>query len=360
MTNARVSHPPRDVAVIESLFVKDASVRLPQVVKASADTICFAQRFEIIENDWTNFESLFPKSTIAVADQNCGTLLMLVPATITKLRRLDPGDLRLIELTLPSSLTIDGKELRIQDGMRPGSEFWIEPLNARNSDERQRLYFRSNCSIHAHGVLETIISDTYEESDTWSWWRTGGLREGDAVGVRVEGDAGAHAFKIYELKKLALEPDSWWMKQDFVAIAFSTGITPFLAQIRYMGLFEFGRAFSRIAQGAHFVLVVSVREPRQLICHEELLAAEDRFPENFRYHPALTREWGDSWPYTRNRVIKMEEGSGSIDISPLIDIVPDIERRHLRLCGGKEAISQVVKGLHEHEISPLSIKAEVS
>jgi hypothetical protein len=98
------------------------------------------------------------------------------------------------------------------------------------------------------------------------------------------------------------------------------------------------------------VLIVSVKEPRQLICHEELRAVEDRFPENFRYHPALTRQWTDDWPYTRNRVIKMEKEGGRIDMSPLIDVVPDIDRRHVRLCGGRQATSQVVKGLQEHRI----------
>ncbi len=277
---------------------------------------------------------------------------MFAPATITKLQRLDPADLRLIQLTLPVSLMIDGTEHPVQDGMRPGSGFWIEP--------RQQIYLRSNCSINAQGHLETIITDTYDPSDTWSWWQTEGVREGDAIAVRVEADLSGHVLKIHETKNLALEQDSWWLDQNFAAVAFSTGIAPFLAHIRYMSLFEFGRAFNRFGRGAHYVLIVSVKEPRQLICHEELLALEDRFPENFRYHPALTREWADDWPYTRNRVIRMEKESGRIDVSPLLDAVPDIERRHVRVCGGKEATAQLAKGLRERKISPLSIKAEVS
>jgi hypothetical protein len=150
---------------------------------------------------------------------------MFVPAKVTKLRRLEPGDLRLIELTLPTFLTIDGKEHPIQDGLRPGSEFWIKPLNEHREKRRQRVYFRSNCSINAHGVLETIITDTYDQSDTWSWWRTERIEEGDAIGVRVDADIAGPVFKIYELKNLALEPDIWWPEQDFVAVAFSTGIS---------------------------------------------------------------------------------------------------------------------------------------
>src|SRR5207249_972027 len=137
-------------------------------------------------------------------------------------------------------------------------------------------------------------------------------------------------------------------------------IAPFLAHIRYMALFEFGRAFNRFNRGAHYVLIVSVKDPRGLICHEELLALENRFREIFPYHAALTRQWADDWPYTRNRVIRIEKESGRIDLSPLVDAVPDIERRHVRVCGGSEATRQLVKGLQEDKISPLSIRTEVS
>src|SRR5687767_11258519 len=149
---------------------------------------------------------------------------MYTPATITKLKRLDSGDLRLIELTLPGSQTIDGQEHPVQDGMRPGSGFWIEP--------QRQPYLRSNCSVTAQGHLETIISDTYDQSDTWSLWQTEGIKEGDTVGVRVDADPGGHFLKIHEARSLALEPDSWWLDQDFAAIAFSTGVAPFLAHIR--------------------------------------------------------------------------------------------------------------------------------
>src|SRR5262245_13429615 len=185
---------------------------------------------------------------------------MFALATVTKLKRLDPGNLLAIELTLPANLTIDGREHPIQDGMRPGSGFRIEPL--------KQLYLRSNCSIFAQRHLETIIADTHDKSDTWSWWRTEGVKEGDAVGVEIETDSNGHVLRIHESKTMALEPDSWWSEQDFAAIAFSTGIAPFLAHIRYMALFEFGRAFNRFTRGAHYVLIVSAKDPRGLICHE--------------------------------------------------------------------------------------------
>jgi len=83
---------------------------------------------------------------------------MFASATVTKLKMLNPGNLLVIELTLPANLTINGREHLVQDGMRPGSGFWIEPL--------KQLYSRSNCSIMAQRHPETIIVDTYDKSDT--------------------------------------------------------------------------------------------------------------------------------------------------------------------------------------------------
>src|SRR5437870_725270 len=181
--------------------------------------------------------------------------LILAPATVTKLKTLDPGELRTIELTLPPSVRVDGKDHPIQDGMRPGAAFLAEPFGARTQKRQKRLYTRSNCSISAQCHLETIVNDTHDQSDTSWWWQTDGVKEGDTIGVRV--DAGQrsdfltiHEHKISdESKSLALEPDSWWSEQTFLGVAFATGITPFLAHIRYMALFEFGRSFNRIDTG---------------------------------------------------------------------------------------------------------------
>jgi hypothetical protein len=67
----------------------------------------------------------------------------------------------------------------------------------------------------------------------------------DAVAIQFDDVSRGHVLRIHESKAMALEPDSWWSDQNFAAIAFSTGIAPFLAHIRYMALFEFGRAFNR-------------------------------------------------------------------------------------------------------------------
>ncbi|HYR86766.1 MAG TPA: hypothetical protein VE422_21950 [Terriglobia bacterium] len=279
--------------------------------------------------------------------------LILAPATITKLRTLDQGELRSVQLTLPDSLRVGTKEEPIEDGMRPGAAFLAEPFGEHNKRREKRLYMRSNCSISAQRRLETL------------WWQTGEIHEGDTIGVQVDSDPKGTFLKVHEhrildkSKSLALEPDTWWSEQNFVAVAFSTGMTPFLAHIRYMALFEFGRAFRRFESGAHYVLIVSVRNPLQLMCHDELRELEDRFPDNFRYHPVLTREWPDDWPYTRQRIIKTEDGAREVDLSALLSVVPDIGSRHVRICGGKAATEQLVRGLREYRITPRSIKAEV-
>src|SRR5437870_13140314 len=110
---------------------------------------------------------------------------MFATATITKFTRFDRTDLRLVELSLPRSLTIDGQEHLIQDGMRPGSAFWVEPRGDCTKKEWQP-YVRSNCSFAAERRLETVINDTSDESDTWSWWQTGGVKVADTVAIRVD------------------------------------------------------------------------------------------------------------------------------------------------------------------------------
>ncbi|PYS28840.1 MAG: hypothetical protein DMG11_11160 [Acidobacteria bacterium] len=279
--------------------------------------------------------------------------LILAPATITRVRTLHEGELRGVELTLPVSLRVGAKDEPIEDGMRPGAAFLAEPFGGQSKKYHKQLYMRSNCSISSQRRLETV------------WWQTGEIHEGDTIGVRVDADPKGNFLRVHEhrildqSKSLALEPDTWWSEQNFVAVAFSTGITPFLAHIRYMALFGFGRAFRRFDSGAHYVLIVSVRNPRQLMCHDELRELEDRFPDNFRYHPVLTREWPDDWPYTRKRIIKTEDGTGEIDLSPLLNVVPDIGSRHVRICGGKAPTEQLVRGLREYRIAPRSLKTEV-
>ena len=296
---------------------------------------------------------------------------LFVPAVLADVRTIDPGEICGVTLVLPPEYEVDGKTLPIQDGMRPGNAFLAKPLGVRTGKFRRRMYTRSNAALKSGRVLETIINDTHsEKSDTSPWWQSEQVealhREGGAIDVRVTVNPERTALVVYENSaqckptNLRLEPEGEWEGMRFLGIALSTGITPFLAHLRHMEAFGFGRKGT--SSGCRFTLIVSVRNPRQLLEHEELLALQRTFPENFTYYPVLTREWPENWPYGRGRIVRAKEGSApqtAIDLAPLLSVVPDIEDRHVRLCGNRTARNQVLQGLQEGQHPVLSFRSEV-
>ena len=292
--------------------------------------------------------------------------VIFIPAEVTHLRAFDPGEIRLVEVTLPSAFEVDGRVYPIMDTMRPGTAFLAEPFGARTQKRQKRLYTRSNCSLTANRVLQTIINDTHDpKADTSIWWQKDDVKLEDRVNVRVEFDGDGRCLVVYEHKikeenkSLKLEPDDWWLDKKFVGIGYSTGITPLLAHVQYLAALGFGRTTKH--PGAHYILINSVRNPRQLMFHEELVELEKKYPDNFRYHPVLTREWPDDWPYTRGRIVKAEKGANGkerINMDPLFQVVPDIEERHVRMCGNDTAELQLRTGF-EQTRNPASFKAEV-
>ena len=295
---------------------------------------------------------------------------IFIPATITDLTVVDTGEIRNVELTLPQEYEIGGTVYPIIDEMRPGTAFLAKPFGARTGRQRRRMYTRSNSSIDAKGVLQTIINDTHaERSDTSVWWQTDDViafqSAGEMIPVRVNFTPDGTALLLYENSStvkdanLRLEPDDEWPSMRFVGIALSTGITPFLAHLRYMKALSFGRADDRL--GVHYTLVVSVKKPKRLMAHQELRDLEAQFPENVSYHPVLTREWPDDWSYGTGRIMKLAEshnGEQRIDLGPLLEIVPDIKNEHVRICGNREACRQLKEGLTQHGLQPLSFRAE--
>lgn len=296
---------------------------------------------------------------------------IFVPAVITDLRTIDPGEIRAVMLALPQEYEVAGRTYPIQDRLRPGNAFLARPMGARTGKARRRMYTRSNCVPAAERVLETIINHTHEaKADTSIWWQTDQVealhRSGGAIDVRVDPSPDGASLILYENSQqsvssnLRLEPDEQWPTMRIVAIALSTGITPFLAHVRYMKAFRFGRTPQ--TPGCHFTLIVSVRTPRQLMEHEELLVLARSLPENFRYYPVLTREWPSDWPYGKGRVIRAEDAGGQaarVDLGPLLEIVPDLAHCHLRLCGNAGAREQLQRGLREQGPQPLSFRSEV-
>lgn len=299
------------------------------------------------------------------------TTEVFVPAVITRVETIDPGEIRLIALTLRDEYEVGGRRYRVRDAMRPGNAFLARPWGARSGKVRRRMYTRSNCAATAPLVLETIINHTHEErADTSIWWQTDQIdalhRGGGSVDVRVDLDQKADELVVFEnssacdSRNLRLEPDGEWPSMRMVAIALSTGITPFLAYLDYMRAAHFGRSLAR--RGAHVTLIASVRHPRQLMKHEELLDLERRFPDHFRYYPVLTREWPDDWPYGKGRIICADdtcEGEPQVDLTPLLKLVPDLSACHLRMCGNLMCRRQIELGLRQQEMHVQSFRAEV-
>jgi len=296
---------------------------------------------------------------------------IFVPATLDCVTTIDPGELRIIELIIPTHFQVEQKTYPLLDAMRPGTAFLAKPFGARTGKWRRRMYTRSNSSTTSPRHLETMINYTHQEkSDTSLWWQGPQVREFQQgrkpIEVRVAWNDNQSALKIYESSarcqpnNLRLEPDGEWESMRFVGLAFSTGITPFLSHIRYMQAHQFGRGGGHC--GAHYTLIVSARQPCQLMAHEELLELEHAYPENFRYWPVLTRSWPSDWSFSTGRIMRVEHtngGSGKMDLAPLLAIVPDLHHYHVRLCGNRMARDQLEEGLRQQMIVPLSIRAEV-
>jgi hypothetical protein len=296
---------------------------------------------------------------------------LFLPAKITKIFTLDPGEIRTIQLTLPKKFELDHVPYPVRDNMRPGTAFLTKSFGARTQKLRRRMYTRSNSSTSAELQLETVINYTHvAKADTSLWWQSDEVlarqQRGEPIEVRVDWNEADSVFEVFENthacepSNLRLEPDGRWEEMKFVGIAFATGITPFLSYLRYMRERQFGRHHDSV--GAHFTLVASARAERQLIEHEELLELKRQFPLNFHYHPVLTREWPSDWSYTKGRIIRVsanEDPSPQVDLSRLLAVVPDIDRCHLRMCGNQEARDQLQQGIAQLGITPLSFRAEV-
>ncbi|WP_447971735.1 hypothetical protein [Nitrospira sp. M1] len=298
---------------------------------------------------------------------------LMIPGQITTLTTLDPGEIRIIELTLPKQWEVEGSLYPVHDTMRPGTAFLTKPWGRRTEKRRRRMYTRSNSSIHSELCLETIVNFTHvEKSDTSEWWQTDDCVEwqqsAQPLDIKVEWNEDRTALKIYENSQqcldtnLRLEPDGEWKAMQFLALAFSTGVTPFLSYLRYMKHQNFGRSDTH--PGTMFRLIVSVRSQQQLMAHEELLALQHQFPENFWYHPVLTRSWPEDWPFTRGRIMHARQATTEtedavIDLSPLLAIVPEIQPYHVRYCGNKAGLAQLQQGIQQQGLEPRSIRAEV-
>ena len=271
---------------------------------------------------------------------------IFIPGIISKLETITPNEIRLIEITLPSVFLVDAKELIVTDEMLPGNAFVAIPKKIK------RAYTRSNCSKINPMILQTIVNDTHNNANTSRWWQKPNLNLGTEIPIRMETIEQGNILKPFELqmrdraKSLQLESDAWWGDKKFVCIAFSTGITPFLAYVRHMATQGF--------QDTHVVLIVSVKNREFLICHDELMGLHKKFPRHFNYEPWITRPAGKQ--DSRLRLIWEEDSH--INMTNLLMLVPDLTDRHVRICGGKQPNQQLQQGIKEYGISIQSYRAE--
>ncbi len=293
-----------------------------------------------------------------------------ISAQIQQLQVIDPGEIRRVRLTLPDSMTIEGKPYTLRDTMRPGTAFLAKPWGARTEKYRRRMYTRSNSSSDEPGVLETFINHTHRpQADTSIWWQSDAAdnwhETGVGIDVRITVDESHDAVYVYENANvceetnLRLEPDGDWEDRRFVCVAFGTGITPFLSYVQYMGsqLWS-GR---RKTSDGHMRLIASARHERQLMLHQELTTLAKKFPHDFQYIPVLTRSWLSEWSSLTGRVMRgqvLPSGDEQVDLNPLLRLVPDLAESDLRVCGSKAACAQLKQGLGDQNIHPLSVRME--
>ncbi len=295
---------------------------------------------------------------------------LFVPARITDVSTYDPGEVRKVALTLPETFEVDGRSLPICDRMPPGSAFLVKPFGARTQKYRRRMYTRSNCSDESPRVLETIINDTHKErADTSPWWQTDDLmqrcRAGGSLDVGVHYDETRSELVVYQNTRtvdpttLILEDDCEWRSMRIVAVALSTGITPFLSYLRHMKTRAFGAPDG--TGGVHVSLIVSVKRPSQLMEHQALLDLARESPKHFSYHPVLTREWPEDWSHVTGRIMHVGTNEGQdprVNLAPLIALEPNLRQCHVRFCGNAPARDHLVLGLEQAQQVPLSFRAE--
>lgn len=294
----------------------------------------------------------------------------VAPARIAQLQVIDPGEIRRIQLALPDHVEIEGRRYPLRDAMRPGTAFLAKPWGMRTDKFRRRMYTRSNSSCNEPGLLETFINHTHRsQADTSVWWQSVSAdhwhKTGEPVDVRLTVDEIRGVATVYENTALCkgtnlrLESDGDWQGRQLVCVAFGTGITPFLSYIRYMAHQQWGPG-GRGCRG-HMTLIASVRNEKQLMLHQELVKMAQQFPQYFRYVPVLTRSWPNNWASLKGRIIRtniLPSGEEQVDLTPLCELVQDFSQVDLRVCGSVSACRQLLQGLTERNICPMTIRTE--
>jgi ferredoxin-NADP reductase/DMSO/TMAO reductase YedYZ heme-binding membrane subunit len=126
--------------------------------------------------------------------------------------------------------------------------------------------------------------------------------------------------------------------EEIVMIAGGVGVTPLMAQIRYL---------TDIAWPGKIHLVYSVKTERDIIFRSELEELQRRFP-NLKVDVTVTREASVAWTGKRGR----------LSAAMLMSLVPDIARCRVHLCGPTEMVEPLKKALRELGVADDQMKSE--
>jgi ferredoxin-NADP reductase/DMSO/TMAO reductase YedYZ heme-binding membrane subunit len=126
--------------------------------------------------------------------------------------------------------------------------------------------------------------------------------------------------------------------EDIVMIAGGVGITPLMAKIRYL---------TDLAWPGKIHLVYSVKTERDIIFRSELNELQRRF-RNLKVDVTVTREASVEWTGKRGR----------LSAAMLMNIVPDIAKSRVHLCGPTEMVEPLKKALRELGVAEGQMKSE--
>ncbi|TSC71449.1 MAG: hypothetical protein G01um101448_1172, partial [Parcubacteria group bacterium Gr01-1014_48] len=201
-------------------------------------------------------------------------------------------------------------------------------------------------------MLSTVIDRTKNNPNTSDWWLSERVKLGDTLFCKASLDLENECFVMHEHRtkddmSVELYPDGEWEKLHVVAVGLSTGMTPFLAHIKYFESRAFGQNDNTC--GIEYTFVMSVQHPEELVWYNWLRATEKTHQFNFIFHPMLTQSWPDHWP---------EEQRGRITVPRLLELVPDLSEHELWYCGGTAGKEEFEKGLAKAHVSVQRFRAE--
>ena len=242
------------------------------------------------------------------------------------------------------------KNLPVIQTHRPGNSFLAKPFGIATSRHENRLYTVSDCSNPYK--LATVIDRTKNNPNTSDWWLSDRISNKTIVYCKAELNLDNQCFIVHEHRtkedaSVELYPDGEWEKLRVVAVGLSTGMTPFLAHIKYFEQRKFGQ--TEEICGIEYTFIMSVQHPEELVWYNWLRAIAKNHALNFTFHPMLTQSWPEKWPENQRK---------RITASRIAALVPDLHECELWYCGGSAGMEGLKKGLADEHLSVRRFRAE--